>query len=72
MSPKFDIDVTLVGEDGNAFNLMGIVTREMKRAKDENGEKICTQDDINLFLKEATETDYDHLLMTCMKWVNVS
>ena len=72
MEPKFDIDVQLIGEDGNAYNLMGIVTKEMRRAKDDEGKQICTPEDINLFLKEATESDYDHLLQTCMKWVNVS
>ncbi len=72
MEPRFDIDVKLIGQDGNAFNLMGIVSREMKRAKDPEGEKMCTQDDVNQFIKEATESDYDHLLSTCMKWVNVS
>ncbi len=72
MEPKFDIDVTLVGTDGNAFSLMGIVSREMRRAKDSDGKKMCTQEDIDAFHKEATASDYDHLLITCMKWVNVS
>jgi len=72
MEPKFDIEVQLTGKDGNAFNLMGLVSREMKRAKTEDGTKMCTQDDVNQFIKEATESDYDHLLSTCMKWVNVN
>ena len=72
MSPRFDIDVTLIGQDGNAFNLMGIVSREMREAKDDAGERICTKEDIDMFLKEAMSSDYDHLLQTCMKWVNVS
>ena len=65
MEPKYDITVQLSGEDGNAFNLMGIVNRALRNAD-------APQKDIDAFIKEATSADYDHLLQTCMKWVHVN
>ena len=37
MKPKTNVTVKLVGEDGNVFNIIGKVSRELKRAgfKDE-------------------------------------
>jgi hypothetical protein len=55
--------VRLVGEDGNAFAVLGKVTKALKRA----GMK--TESDA--FLKEAVTGDYDHLLRTAMKYVDV-
>ena len=65
MEPKYDITVQLSGEDGNAFNLMGIVNRALRNAD-------APQKDIDAFIKEATAADYNHLLRTCMKWVHVN
>jgi hypothetical protein len=59
-----NVTVKLVGENGNAFNILGIVIRGMKKAHIE-------QIVIDEFYKEATSGDYDHLLQTCMKYVNV-
>jgi hypothetical protein len=59
-----DVTVKLVGEDGNAFFILGRVSKEMKRNK-------VPKDVINDFMKEAMEGDYNHLLRTCMKYVNV-
>ncbi len=59
-----DIKVQLVGEDGNAFVVLGKVLRAMRRAG-------IDQDELDAFQKEATSGDYDHLLQTCMKWVTV-
>jgi hypothetical protein len=61
---KYDIEVELVGEDGNAFAILGRCTREMRRAG-------VSKSDIDAFLKEATGGDYDHLLQTVMRWVKV-
>jgi hypothetical protein len=58
-----DVTVQLTGEDGNAFAVMGAVTRAMKRAG--HGDQVDT------FRAEAMSGDYDHLLQTCMRWVNV-
>jgi hypothetical protein len=62
---KFDIDVQLVGTDGNAFALLGRVTRALRQAGLPKSEE-------EAFVKEATSGDYDHLLRTCDAWVNVS
>lgn len=65
MSPKYDVDVRLTGESGNAFAIMAAVTQELRRAR-------VPLDEIDLFRAEAMSGDYDHLLQTCMLWVNVS
>ena len=57
------IRVKLVGEDSNAFSLLGVVTRAMKRTGYE--------EHVEEFRKEAMGGDYDHLLQTCMKWVEI-
>lgn len=61
--PKTDITVKLVGEDGNAFNILGKVSRALKRA---GHEELAEE-----FLKEATSGDYNHLLATAMEYVEV-
>jgi hypothetical protein len=62
---KYDIEVNLVGEDGNAFAILGRCTKAMRRGG-------VPKSDIDTFLKEATSGDYDHLLQTVMRWVKVS
>jgi hypothetical protein len=64
MSTKFDIDVQLSGTDGNAFALIGKVVNGIRSAGG-------TSQDIRAFQDEAMSADYDHLLRTCMEWVNV-
>lgn len=59
-----DVTVQLTGTDGNAFALIGNVARALRRAGH--------ADVVNEFQAEATSGDYDHLLATCMKWVDVS
>lgn len=56
------IHVKLVGEDGNAFSIIGRVLRAMRRGK-------VPKEDIDAFKKEATSGDYDNLLVTAMKYV---
>lgn len=64
MTPIYpNIRVQLAGKDGNAFAILGRVRRAMKR----NG---VPQDEIDAFTKEATSSDYDALLATCMRWVD--
>lgn len=60
----YDVTVQLSGEDGNAFAVLGRVQAGLRRAG-------ATQEAIKDFVAEATAGDYDHLLRTCMKWVNV-
>jgi hypothetical protein len=63
-TPKYpEVNVPLVGEDGNAFSILGRVSRIMKR----NG----IHDQWDEFHKEATSADYNHLLRTVMAWFSV-
>lgn len=59
-----NLTVQLTGQNGNAFVIMGLVTNTMKRAK-------VSQETINAYMAEATSGDYDHLLRTTMRYVNV-
>jgi len=56
--------LVLVGEDGNAFFILGKAFREAKRAG-------WTAEKIQRFKTEATAGDYDHLLQTCMNYFEV-
>jgi len=56
--------VRLVGEDGNAFAILGAVSKALRRAG-------VASDEVAAFYKEATAGDYDHLLQTAMRWVEV-
>ena len=58
------VKVQLVGEDGNAFAILGRVQQAMRRAK-------LTKDQIQEFLDEATSGDYNHLLRTVMSYCTV-
>jgi hypothetical protein len=58
-----DVEVQLTGTDGNAFAILGRVTQALKRAG--HG------DQVDAFMEEATAGNYDQLLATCMKWVEV-
>jgi hypothetical protein len=64
MDVKFpNIKVKLVGDNGNAFAILGIVTYALKRAGVDKEER-------DLFVAEASAGDYDHAIQTCMKWVD--
>lgn len=56
--------VKLVGADGNAFAIIGAVRNALRKAGQ-------SQEEIELFTKEATEGDYNNLLRVVMKWVEV-
>lgn len=59
------VTVQLVGEDGNAFAILARAQRAMREARVDRA-------DIDAFIKEATSGNYDHLLQTVMRWVEVS
>lgn len=59
-----NITVSLVDQNGNAFNISGICSWVMKQAD-------LPQTEINNFMTEATSGDYNHLLQTAMTWFNV-
>jgi hypothetical protein len=64
--PKYPhVKVKLVGEDGNAFAILGRVTRAMRK----HG---ISDADVKAFMAEATSGNYDHLLATALRWVSVS
>lgn len=64
--PKYPkVKVQLSGEDGNCFSILGRVQKALRKAG-------VSKEEVDLFLKEATSSDYDHLLQTCMAWVEVS
>ncbi|MDB4442479.1 hypothetical protein N9219_03555 [bacterium] len=56
--------VKLIGEDGNAFSIMGRVKKALRR----DG---ADQEYIDRYLSEATSGDYDHLLVVSMEYVDV-
>lgn len=62
--PFTDAVVQLTGEDGNAFAILGRVKRAIMRS---NHPELA-----EAFIKEATASDYDHLLCTCMLYVTVN
>lgn len=55
--------VKLTGTDGNAFAIMGKVTRALKDAGQ--------GDLVDQYRKEATSGDYDHLLQVTFEYVDV-
>ena len=58
------IRVTLTGRDGNAFAILGAVTKAMREAG-------LDKDERDAFIAEATAGDYNHLLAAAMNWVDV-
>ena len=65
MTPKFpDVHVQLTGKDGNAFAIMGAVSLALRDH--------ATPEEINQYREESMSGDYDNLLQTAMKWVDVS
>tara|TARA_B100001123_G_scaffold235179_3_gene263779 strand:- start:754 stop:963 length:210 start_codon:yes stop_codon:yes gene_type:complete len=54
--------VRLVGEDGNAFAIMGRVTKALRRAGFDN-------EVVKAYQKEATSGDYDNLLRVTLGYV---
>lgn len=59
-----NITVNLIGENGNAFVIMGLVQRALRKAG-------VSKEEIGLYIKEATSGDYDNLLVVTLNWVNV-
>ena len=58
-----NIKVRLSGEDGNAFAILGRVTRALRDAH-------VPLEERKEFQAEATKTDYNNVLQTVMRWVN--
>ena len=60
--PRFPLK--LVGENGNAFLIIGKFSRAARKAG-------WSQQDIERVREEITAGDYDHLLQTVMKYADV-
>lgn len=56
--------VSLLGHDGNAFLILGKVTRAMRMAG-------ATREEIDSYQTKATAGDYDNLLRVTMETVDV-
>ena len=66
MKAKYpNVNVKLSDEDGNAFSIIARVRRALLKSG-------VAPDQIEEYCKEAMSGDYDHLLQTTMKWVDVS
>ena len=58
-----DVEVDLSGEDGNAFFIIGRVSKALRRAG-------AGASEVEAFRAEAMSGNYDNVLRTCMRWVN--
>lgn len=58
------VTVKLVGEDGNALAIVGRVKRALRDVG-------ISREEIQAFQTEALSGNYDHVLSTCMQWVEV-
>lgn len=59
-----NVTVKLTDDDGNAFYILGKVMKALREVG-------LDKQEVDLFYKDATSGDYDHLLQTVMRWVNV-
>jgi hypothetical protein len=63
---KYDkVTVRLSGADGNAFAIMAKVSGALRKEG-------APESEIEQYLAESMEGDYDNLLRTAMTWVNVT
>jgi len=56
--------VKLIGEDGNAFAIMGTVAKALKKAG-------FSDEHIAEYYEESSSGDYDNLIRVAMKYANV-
>ena len=56
--------VKLVGEDGNAFSIMGRVKKALMQAG-------ADKEYVDKYLKESTVGDYSYILAVGMEYVNI-
>lgn len=63
--PKYpNVEVVLVGEDGNAFSIIGRTCKAARRAG-------LSKEQIEEYQQAAMSGDYDHLLRTTMEYFTV-
>ena len=54
---------SLVGQNGNAFNVMGYVAHAMRQCQ-------FDQSEIDDYFEKATSSDYDHLIIVSMEYID--
>ena len=62
---KYQVEVQLSEEDGNAFAIMARVGRALKSAG-------ATQEEIKQYQEDSMSGDYDNLLLVASQWVQVA
>ncbi len=62
--PKYDITVKLLNKDGNAFNILGLVSGALRRNN-------VSREEIAEYVASATDGDYDNLLRITMETVHI-
>jgi hypothetical protein len=62
---KYNVEVQLSGNDGNAFAIMGAVKSALKKAGASNEE-------LDQYVSDSMSGDYDNLLRVAMEWVEVA
>jgi hypothetical protein len=62
---KYDVDVQLSGNDGNAFAVMAAVRSALKNAG-------ASAEELSQYSQESMSGDYDNLLRVASQWVNVA
>lgn len=63
--PKYpNIKAKLIGQDGNAYAIIGTVSKALRRGN-------VPSEEISTFVDEATSGDYNNVIVTAMKWVTV-
>ena len=65
IGPKNKPQVELVGQDGNAFAIMGAVSNALRKAG-------ADSEYIKQYTDAATSGDYDNLLQVTMEYANIT
>ena len=63
-APETKPTIKLIGEDGNAFYILGKIKSTLKQAG-------ADKEYIDKYLEEAKAGDYNNLLITTMKYVEI-
>lgn len=65
-APKFpNVEVELVGQDGNAFSMIGRTMAALRRGG-------ATPEQLTEFQNEVTSGDYNNVIQTISRWAEVN
>lgn len=72
--PKYDVEVCLsMGQDGNTGAIMGAVCHALKKYFRETETPLDEQaSELSKYRAETMSGDYNNVIQTAMKWVNVT